>query len=192
MNEIDMDLKGRHCIENICHDIYNDYIIYQIKLEKIKYELLSQVEKIPGIHLQTSRVKEINSLLCKVIEKRYSHMLDNSNLYSDIRGDNYRSILTDLIGIRLIISYRGKWLNLHNSIINIFPYYDDKDKYNKKNFIPHPIDGSSILAEIPKVYYAYGDDVSIYEGLNLDLQLKENGYRSVHYVVSFKGVYVEI
>lgn len=54
MNEIDMDLKGRHCIENICHDIYNDYIIYQTKLEKIKYELLSQIEKILGIHLQTS------------------------------------------------------------------------------------------------------------------------------------------
>jgi ppGpp synthetase/RelA/SpoT-type nucleotidyltranferase len=59
-------------------------------------------------------------------------------------------------------------------------------------FIPHPSDGSNCLAEIPKAYHAYGDDLSVYDGLKIDTKLKENGYRSVHYIVSFMGVYIEI
>lgn len=119
-------------------------------------------------------------------------MLDDNNPYHNINEQNYNDIITDLIGIRLIISYRGRWIDLHKCIIEEFPYVEDIGEYNNNSFIPHPKDGKSILAEIPKVYYAYGDDLSIYENAVVEKKLKENGYRSVHYVVSFKGIYIEI
>jgi GTP pyrophosphokinase len=179
-------------IETICHGIYDDYGNYRYKLEEVRNALIMKMENLPDVNLYKSRIKELDSLLCKVIEKRYAHMMDENNLYAGISGDNYKDILTDLIGIRLIISYRGKWRRLHDAIIKEFPYANDMRLYENSMFIPHPSDGSNCLAEIPKAYHAYGDDLSVYDGLKIDTKLKENGYRSVHYIVSFMGVYIEI
>lgn len=192
INEIDMDKYGKCSIEEICHNIYNDYNDYANNLENIRQELLKIIEKFPGVHLQTSRVKKLDSVLCKVIVKKHAHMLDENSPYSDITDKNYKDILTDLIGIRLIISYRGKWIDLHQSIIREFPYAEDLEMYNEYAFIPHPSNGKNILAEIPKAYHAYGDDLSMYEDVLVECKIKNNGYRSVHYVVSFMNTYIEI
>lgn len=192
MNEIDMDKNGVYQIEDICHKIFNDYVVYKNELEVIRQKLLEKIEVFPCVHLQTSRVKELDSLLEKVIKKRHSHLLDKFNKYSTITGDNYKDVLTDLIGIRLIISCKGNWINLHQKIIEEFPYVEDKKMYCKYKLIPHAAIGKNILAEIPKVYYAFGDDISMYEDADVETHMKENGYRSTHYIVSFMGVYIEI
>ena len=192
MNEIDLDINGKYMIEDICHKIYDEYPDYYEELQNKRQELLKIVEEFPGVHLQTSRVKKLDSLLKKVIEKRSQYITSDSSLYTNIDGENYKNILTDLTGIRLIISYRGNWLELHNKIVETFPYYKEREAYNKYTFIPHPKDGSSVMAEIPKVYYAYMDDQSIYKGADVETYLKENGYRSVHYVISFQGTYDEL
>lgn len=192
MDVIDRERDGKTRIKDICHDIYNDYDNYCEELEKIRMDLLKMVETFPGVHLQTSRVKQLDSLLEKVITKRHQHLLDAENLYSIIDVDNYKDILTDLIGIRLIISYRGKWKDIHESILQRFPYSSDKNIYVDGKFVPHPSDGAGIMAEIPKAYYAYGDDVTMYKKAGIRVSLKENGYRSIHYVISFQKTYVEI
>lgn len=150
------------------------------------------VETLPGVHLQTSRVKTLDSLLEKVINKRHKHLMDVKNLYSGITGSNYKDILTDLVGIRLIISYRGKWLDIHNAIIKKFPYSSDMNLYNIYKYLPHPKSGEGIIAEMPKAYYAYGDDISMYEAAGIRWEIRENGYRSVHYIISFQKTYIEI
>ena len=190
IDEVDGDKNSECSIEQICHGIYDEYIEYAKHLEKVRIELLKVIEKFPGVHLQTSRVKDLDSVLQKVIKRKYAHMLDDNNLYSKISEKNYKDILTDLIGIRLIISYRGKWIELHKRIVQEFPYMD-QELYKKYSHIPH--DGEkNILAQIPIAYYAYGDDLSIYEDTLVDCKIKDNGYRSVHYIVSFMGTYIEI
>lgn len=189
--EVDADNRNECSIEQICHDIFDEYTEYAKHLEEVRIELLKVIERFPGVHLQTSRVKELDSVLQKVIVKKHAHMLDEDNLYSKITDRNYKDILTDLIGIRLIISYRGKWIELHKRIVEEFPYVA-QELYEKFSYIPHPVDGGNILAEIPTAYYAYGDDLSIYNDAIVECKIKDNGYRSVHYIVSFMGTYIEI
>lgn len=186
MNEV----EHGEIVKDICHDIYDDYEIYSKHLNDIRFQLIQEVENLPGVHLQTSRIKTIESLLEKVIKKRSEGLFDRDSLYKDIEGKNYKDVLTDLIGIRLILSYRGDWLELHNAILEKFPlkeYSEYKDNY----FIPHE-EGVNFIAEKPCAYYAYGDDISLYSGLFIKCKMKKTGYRSVHYVISYRGVYTEL
>lgn len=91
----------------------------------------------------------------------------------------------------MIINYRGKWSDIHNALIAQFPYADF-GQYEQRKLLPHPTDRDRLLVEIPKVYYAIGDDVEEYRKYGLDVRLHEKGYRSIHYTVSFLGVYIEI
>jgi len=177
-------------VKNICYEIYSDYDSFCNDLDKIRINLIQDVEKLPGVHLITSRVKSIESLLEKVIKKRYDGLFDKSNLYSRITGKDYKNVLTDLIGIRLILSYRGDWKTLHGAILEKFPLKNNNE-YREHFFIPHE-ENKIFIAEKPCAYYAYDDDLSIYEGEFINTKLKESGYRSVHYIVSYHGVYVEL
>lgn len=192
MDAIDCEKNGECKIKNICHDIYTDYKSYREELERVRKNFLEIIDTFPGVHLQTSRVKTLDSLLEKVITKRHQHLLDAENLYSDINGGNYKDILTDLVGIRLIISYRGKWIDLHNTIVERFPYIEDKTLYKPNRFIPHLSTGKGIIAEIPVVYYAYNDDIEAYEQTGIRAELREDGYRSIHYIISYQHTYIEI
>ena len=139
MDKIDLERYGQCKIQSIYHNIYDDYQDYRLELEEVRRHLLTKIEEFPGVHLQTSRVKQLDSLLVKVINKRSDFLLSKDSLYATITGDNYKDILTDLIGIRLIISYRGKWIDLHNRIVEEFPYTEDIEAYQMGRFVPHPM-----------------------------------------------------
>lgn len=186
INKIDQCNKT----ESICREIFDEYEAYSKRLNDVRLKFVQEVEHLPGVHLQTSRVKSVESIIEKVVTKRYEKLLDKRSLYSKISGENYKEILTDLVGVRLIISYRGEWTHLHNEIVKKFPYRDEKD-YKTDFFIPHE-DGKQFIAEIPKAYFAYGDDIGIYSDMLIKPQMKESGYRSVHYVISFMETYIEL
>lgn len=192
MDSVDIELQGKAQIKEICHSIYDDYRNYKGHLDRVKVELLRRIDTLSGVHLQTSRVKDLDSLLVKIISKRHQHLLDKDNLYSGLNVDNYKDVLTDLIGMRLIINYRGKWEDLHNEIIDRFPYVEDTSRYKSNFFIPHLENGEGIIAEMPVAYYAYGDNVDMYKNAGIRTQMRDDGYRSIHYVISFQHTYVEI
>ena len=177
-------------VENICHSIFDCYEEHAKKLEIIRISLLQEVERLPGVHLQTSRVKGLDSLLVKIIIKKHKRMMDESDPYSTLSEINYMNVLTDLVGIRLILSYRGAWKDIHSAILQRFPLKEESD-YSEDALIPLT-DKEDFIAEKPRAYYAPGDDISIYEGEFIEPLLKENGYRSVHYTLCYSGVYVEI
>lgn len=192
MNLYDAECGEQNYTERMCHEIYNDYHNNRKEyLETVKTDFLKQIEQFKGIHLQSSRIKQINSLLVKVITKRYENLRNAKNAYSRIASNNYKDIVTDLIGMRLIINYRGKWNDIHEEIVNAFPYVNDVE-YEKSKIVPHPKDGSSIIAEIPKVYYAAGDNIEEYRKYKVNPQLHKKGYRSIHYIISYQGVYIEL
>ena len=190
MDQVD-EAKGHTSrTKDICHLIYNDYISWRNECEKVKDELWKVIEKFPGVHLHTSRIKSMESLIEKVIRKRYERLLDETSGYARISVDNYRNIITDLVGLRLIINYRGHWLDMHNKLLEEFPY-DENRSYEEGKLLEH-VSGMNVQAEIPKAYYAEGDDIKRYVDNSLIPKKHKMNYRSIHYTISFKGVYIEI
>lgn len=150
------------------------------------------IEGFQGVHLHSSRIKSIDSLLVKVITKRYENLRNPQSPYYKIDGSNYKDIITDLIGMRLIVNYRGKWEVIHHEIVEAFPYAEDLKLYETGKLVPHSVSAHPLLAEIPKVYNAQGDQVDAFKKKGLETKLRTKGYRSIHYTVSFLNIYIEI
>lgn len=142
------------------------------------------------VHLQSGRIKEKNSLIEKVIRKRYEYIRSKTSAYAHLSGNNYVEIITDLIGVKLIVNYRGKWLDIHREIIKRFPL-KDWEAYETVDHLPH-VRGENFLAEIPRAYYAKGDPTEQYKQEGLLVKEHTQGYRSIHYVISYEMHYVEL
>lgn len=193
MNQADEAQNRSFRIEDICHRIYDDYQNrWKQSLEDAKVEFQRIIEGFQGVHLHSSRIKSIDSLLVKVITKRYENLRNPQSPYYKIDGSNYKDIITDLIGMRLIVNYRGKWEVIHHEIVEAFPYAEDLKLYETGKLIPHSVSARPLLAEIPKVYYAQGDQVDAFKKKGLETKLHTKGYRSIHYTVSFLNIYIEI
>ncbi len=138
-----------------------------------------------GIHSYRYRTKAPGHLLEKVIRKK----TEDPERFAALDHTNFYKYMTDLIGIRVFYLYREDWVYFHRYITSVFEnnpenyvvdriadFDEDKDHY--------------YMAERPKVYKRPGDS-KIYDENELDV--KSNGiYRSLHYIIKYKGYYVEI
>ena len=147
-------------------------------------EYLYDIEK-AGIHSYRYRTKEPGHLIEKIIRKRNEH----PEKFEKINSTNYCKYVTDLIGIRVFFLYREDWKHFHEYITSVFEnnpeqYVEDREA---------DFDGNEehyYIAERPKVYRRTGDS-RIYDESLIDI--KSDGiYRSLHYIVKYKGYYVEI
>ncbi len=176
--------------EKICFEVYTNYDKIKDDLEEVKTELINMLGQLEEVHLQSGRVKRKDSLIEKIIRKRYEYQVSQTSCYAHLNSQNYTDIITDLAGIRLIMNYRGKWKDIHNQILEKFPLREP-DLYEKFEHLPH-VEGEKFLAEIPIVYYAKGDSEEEYSQENLKTKEHKQGYRSIHYVISYKRCYVEL
>lgn len=98
--------------------------------------------------------------------------------------------LTDLIGVRGLLLYREDWIKFHKHITGQIP----DSKYIEKDYVGEYIsDGTVFMAEPPKVHIRSGDFYEIYSNwIPLQYILDKKHYRSVHYIVNYRGVYIEI
>lgn len=164
-------------------DIYDDYVQYRnTELDKLCVELenflmenfnahASSNGDIP-LHSIRGRVKSPEHLVEKIIRKRGK---EHSYKYKDIDVSNYKSIVRDLIGIRILVLAKEEWEGIFDEIVSLFPQNDSSD---------------ISMVELPKAYTRYGDR-DIFKG-KIVSEHSNKGYRSQHYVVCFKGVYCEI
>ena len=161
-------------IEKLMHDLGKDFID----------EYLYEIEQ-AGIHSYRYRTKEPGHLLEKIIRKRK----ENIEKYGHLDHTNYYKYVTDLIGIRVFFLYREDWVHFHR-------YLTTKFENDPKNYIVdrlNDFDEDSehyYIAEKPKVYKR-GGDTKIYDGEEIDI-ITDGIYRSLHYIVKYKGYYVEI
>ena len=97
--------------------------------------------------------------------------------------------MTDLIGIRVFFLYREDWIYFHNYITSVFE--NDPANYIEDRLLDFDDDPDHYyIAERPKVYRRTGD-TRIYDKKLIDI--KSDGiYRSLHYIIKYKGYYVEI
>ena len=146
--------------------IYDDYLSKEEKLREIGKDFVNDylydIER-AGIHSYRYRTKNPGHLLEKY--------------------------MTDLIGIRVFFLYREDWIYFHKYITTVFE--NDPDIYVKDRGQDFDEDPSHCyIAERPKVYRRNGD-TRIYDEKLIDI--KSDGiYRSLHYIIKYKGYYVEI
>lgn len=183
--------------------IWNDFNRSSVeKLEPIRVEILSILnENLAGkVHSIRSRVKNPDHLIEKIIR--------NSSLkpdkYHSLNVDNYYKIITDLIGVRIIILDKKDWQEIHTSLLGIFQNLPERyikkpediilnyDKYDKEANKKQAEWKNSYHAEEPIVYITSEDDRDLYKDKYLKVDNSKTHYRSMHYIIRYKFVYFEI
>lgn len=179
-------------------EIYEDFKNKSDDYEMISEEFLNtylkdinkdrkEEEKV-RIHSIRSRVKNPEHLLAKIIRRKQ----ENSRKYKELDKTNYERFVTDLIGIRCLVLFKADWQGFHRYIISQFE--DNADYYIKNPILDFDEDKNHFyIAEKPKVHIRSGDAREIYdEMLPPDSVIDGKVYRSVHYIIKYRGVYLEI
>ena len=138
-----------------------------------------------GIHSYRYRTKGSAQLLEKVIRKRR----ENPEKFAQLDHTNYYKFVTDLIGIRVFFLYREDWKHFHQYLTSRFE--NDPQLYIQdrlKDFDENP--EHYYLAERPRAYKRTGDS-KIYDGNEIQI-ISDGIYRSLHYIIKYKGQYIEL
>ena len=115
----------------------------------------------PVIHSLKSRIKDPEHLKDKLIRKlEKGTVITCNNLFNEI---------TDLIGVRILHLHQEQFGHIHKEIIN---------KLKQKEWI---------LAEAPKAYTWDPESRKFYENLEIDTEVKDSFYTSVHYLIKLNN-----
>ena len=161
-------------IEVLMHDLGKDFID----------DYLYDIDK-AGIHSYRYRTKDVDHLLEKVIRKRK----ENPEKFKHLDHTNYYKYMTDLIGIRVFFLYREDWIHFHRYITSRFENKEEQYIVDRLADFDEDVN-HYYLAEKPKAYKRGGDS-RIYDENEIDI-ITGGIYRSLHYIVKYKGYYVEI
>jgi len=147
-------------------------------------EYLYDIEK-AGIHSYRYRTKSVEHLVEKIIRKRK----ENLKKFEKLDHTNFYKYITDLIGIRVFFLYREDWIHFHQYITKHFE--NNQELYINDRLEDFDEDVNHYyIAEKPKVYKRAGD-TKIYDRNEIDI-IADGIYRSLHYIIKYKGYYVEI
>lgn len=148
-----------------------------------------------GLHSSGCRIKDSEHLIAKLIRKRINSK-DNRDAnfpkYKSITKDNYRYLVTDLIGVKGLLLFREDWRKFHDYISSFFPLKEDVigKELNAEIFSSMP---ECCMIEEPKVHLRAGDDTQIYTAriprYNID---DTKYYRSIHYILKYKNEIIEV
>lgn len=199
----DRYIRNKRISDDTLKAIYDDFCnSYNRELEDIKNEILNELNKqLPEkVHSIRGRVKNPYHLIEKIIRNHNN----KPEKYNNISVENYNKLITDLIGIRIIILDKRDWIEVHECLKKMFimdsKYYikdssdliSNFDKYSKMaNSKDHELE-NSYNAEKPKVYITTSEDRELYDNPDLDCDNSKSHYRSIHYIIRYKNVYFEI
>ena len=156
--------------------IYDDYCSREQEVNQCTKELEQYIRNNmqAQIHSIRCRKKDPYHLIEKIIRKRG---VEQSNKYKGINVDNYREIIRDLIGVRILIFSKEEWVGVFEDILNLF---ESSEFHADECFI----------AEAPVAYTRYGDRDIFTDKIHVEHSNK--GYRSQHYIIFFNQYYCEI
>ena len=202
MNISDRVIENCPLSEEELKRIYDNYIGYLPLLDKMRIEILGVLtEGLTGeVHSIRSRVKKPDHLIGKIIRGLYR----NPGKYHLINADNYWKLITDLIGVRIIILDKRDWRGIHEDVLRLYRNIPERyigrpkdiltnyDKYADE--IARAESGSQCgyHAERPVAFIASENDRKLYRDEFLRLDTSKEHYRSLHYIIRYKGVYFEL
>ena len=138
-----------------------------------------------GIHSYRYRTKDTEHLLEKIVRKRK----EKPEEYARLDHTNYYKFVTDLIGIRVFFLYREDWRHFHKYLTGRFK--NDSALYIKDRLTDFDENTDHYyLAECPRAYKRTGDS-KIYDGEEIEI-ITDGIYRSLHYIIKYKGQYLEV
>lgn len=141
-------------------DIKKDYDIFKKQLDLPAKYLIQEFLQAKKVHSVRYRIKNSDHLIVKIIRKKIG---DSSR---EINLDNYKSEITDLIGIRVLHLFKEDWFDIHQFITT---------NWDRK--------------ENPIAFYREGDTddvISHFTEHGCNIQKHNSGYRSVHYLIETK------
>ncbi|MFZ2189060.1 MAG: hypothetical protein WAV73_05875 [Candidatus Moraniibacteriota bacterium] len=156
--------------------IAEDYKESLRDLEPVAKYFVERIKELEGVHSVWYRLKDQEHLIEKIIRKHKEDVdkneKDESIKIRKITLENYKSEITDLIGIRILHLFKEDWSGIHEFIGHL---WDIKGR--------------------PIAYIRDGDDsdyVKIFEEKGCEIN-RERRYRSVHYIIKskpYKELYV--
>lgn len=154
--------------------IYDEYCTYRKEINFLCKELEDNLmDKLDGsFHSIRCRAKDPEHLIEKIIRKRG---IEHNYKYKGINVSNYKEIVRDLIGVRILLFAKEDWEKIFDQIMILF---SDTEA------------GIGSIAEQPVAYTRYGDR-DIFKD-KIHAKHSNKGYRSQHYVVKYKNYYCEI
>lgn len=147
-------------------------------------EYLYDIEK-ACIHSYRYRTKDVGHLLEKIVRKKK----ENPALFEKLDSSNFHKFITDLIGIRVFFLYREDWIHFHRYITSRFENHPENYVVDRLRDFEED-ENHYYIAERPKVYKRSGD-TKIYDSKEIDI-IADGIYRSLHYIIKYKGYYVEV
>lgn len=140
-------------------EIYSDYVKIRSTLEPHASFIVACLQSVQSVHSIKYRLKEPEHLIEKIIRRK----LENPKFKVTLL--NYRTVVSDLIGIRALHLFKEDWEPIHDSITKTWQLY------NK-----------------PVANIREGDSQSIVKKFKTKgCQIKKHpfGYRSIHYILQF-------
>lgn len=162
--------KESDCGWDDLNHIYVDYIEnYFDKYSELADKIVKclKMKSPDGIRAIYGRAKHPEHLLEKIIRKKEQ---EHKEKYENISVENYRDIITDLIGVRILVLAKEEWKEAFSLIDSLFDEF---------------FEGT------PIAYVCYGDR-EIFNQRIIKVDYTNKGYRSQHYVVKFQDVFCEI
>lgn len=135
-------------------NIYIDYMNRRKFLESTGRSVVESLRDADHVHSVRYRTKDPYHVIEKIIRK--------NNDYMGISVDNYRSMITDLVGVRVLHLFKEDWQTIHRYINN---YWKVHEQF---------------------VYYRKGDSseyLQTYKQEELEEREHPFGYRSVHHII---------
>ena len=149
-------LKEHH---STLSEIYDDYRVRSDELNNVAISLSAFLQRMPGVHSVRWRIKSAEHLIAKICRKKEAGV----DKYKEVTVENYRNVIADLLGIRVLHLMKEDFSRLHNEIISTWD-----------------------LGEEPVAYLRDGDHQDLrelYEKLGVNVENHADGYRSVHYII---------
>jgi ppGpp synthetase/RelA/SpoT-type nucleotidyltranferase len=135
--------------------IYGDYCGRMADYADAARHIAERLNKEAIVHSIKYRVKDKEHVIEKIIRK----MTQEPELRVTL--DNYRLVITDLVGVRVLHLFKEDWLEIHSLLVE-----------NWVSFAP------------PKANYKKGDPETLltsYAQMGCELNEHPSGYRSIHY-----------
>lgn len=140
--------------------IKKDYRKIKKELNLIARYMEEKLHTLDMVHSVRYRIKDTEHLLAKIIRKK----IEDPKL--EITVHNYKSLITDLIGIRAIHLFKEDWVFIHKFIEDSWDLHKQPFAYIREG------DASSCVEE--------------YGNYKCGIKVHPHGYRSVHYLIQSK------